>query len=136
MVISDGIAITSALIVTVGWFVTNHLMRKSEVAKERRSYRLDMLHSFYPIIFFIQKKDYKISPGKEAEELKKLLAEARPKFLLYGYNDEIDAYEKLVESFLTEDNEAKVDCLNKVADIVRKRIRSELNLPFHDISRP
>ena len=102
MTITDGIMITSALIVTIGWFVTGHLARKNEITKERRSYRLDMLHSFYPIIFFIQEKNYVIGSGQEKEKLQTLLGAARPKFLLYGYNDEIDAYENVVEAFLPQ----------------------------------
>lgn len=129
------IMIISALIVAIGWFVTWYLEQKNEIIKERRSYRLDMLHSFYPIIFFIQKKNYKIRPGQEAEELEKLLAEARSKFLLYGEKDEIEAYENVVAAFLGEDNEDKTIYLNKLADIVRTKIRTELGLPAHILSK-
>lgn len=135
MIVSDWIMLLSAIIVTVGWFVTGHLERKNGITKERRSYRLDMLHSFYPIIFFIQEKKYKISTDQEVKELEILLTKARPKFLLYGYDDEITAYEHVIAAFLSENNEVRTQRLNALADIVRKRIRKELDLPSHTLEK-
>jgi hypothetical protein len=135
MSIDNWIMIASALIVTIGWFVTGHLERKNEIAKELRTRRLEMLHAFYPIIHLIQEKGSTIWAEKEIDELSKLLATARSKFLLYGYSDEIEAYENVVAAFHSSNVQAKLDQLNKLSDIVRIRIRTELSLPKHILYR-
>jgi hypothetical protein len=134
MDINNWIMIVSALIITVGWFVTGHLERKNEITKERRSYRLDMLLSFFQVIFFIE-KNLNMHTKQQIEELTKLVEESRRKFLLYGYVDEIDAYENVVDALLGKNNDSKIQKLNILSAIVRKRIRTELDLPFHVLRR-
>lgn len=138
MEIRDWIMISSAAIVIAGWYAASWRARKNEIAKERRTLRLEMLHSYYPIVHFINDinlKDGKISSGTDLEKLRELIGTARTKFLLYGYNDEIQAYEDLVAAFLSKDGTRKIECVNLVADIVRLRIRKELELPSHTLER-
>lgn len=137
MEVRDWIMILSAAIVVVGWYVASWRARKNEIAKERRIYRLEMLHSFYPIVHYIneavEKTGGKAKPDIAAEKLSELLRVARTKFLLYGYDDEICAYENLIKAFRASDSIEKIQCANVVSDMVRKRIREELDLPAHDL---
>ncbi len=124
MSIDNWIMIFSALIVAAGWFVTGHLNRKNEIAKERRKYRLDMLHSYFKIIFSLP--EYSKKPT-ESLKLPELLEEARRKFVFYGYEDEISDY----ISFRTMDPkniEASIKHANKLSETLRQRIRDELGL--------
>src|SRR5262249_10274359 len=100
MEVRDWVMIISALIVTVGWFVTGYINRRNETAKKRADYRLEMLQSYWPILFFIQK--WQSDPGwmnhDKRLEVQNLIETARSKFLLYGYDDEIVLFESFVES--------------------------------------
>lgn len=97
-----------------------------------------MLQSFIPIIHYLNEFDKnEVSLNEKLRTLLELVAATRTKFLMYGYEDEIEAYENLVaelESFERK-NEKLIQCVNALATIVRNRIRKELDLPPHKLER-
>lgn len=124
MEVKDWITIVSACIVAVGWFVTGYLNRVKDVAQKRLEYRLKALEAFLPVWFLIQKNG---APFTQPEFLSQL-EDARSKFQLYGFKDEIDLMELFISAIehknLTEANTA----LKKLVPLVRCRIRKELNI--------
>ena len=120
----EWIMIVSALIMATGWFVTGYLNRQKDVAQKRMEYRLEALEAFLPVWFFIQKNP---APFSDPDFLTKL-ENARGKFQLYCFQDEID----LMESFIKSCEENDLSCANasleKLVPLVRSRIRAELKI--------
>ena len=118
------ITVASALIVAIGWFVTGYLNRKKDVAQKRLEYRLKTLEAFLPVWFTIQENSSPFSqPGFLA-----LLTDARSKFQLYGYKDEIEQMESFIHSVEARDLPAANRALGKLVPLVRGRIREELDI--------
>jgi hypothetical protein len=125
MEVRDWILIVSAVIVVVGWFVNGIMNRKHEIAKKRMEYRLDALHSFLPVFFTVQKN----APNHHNDPIfQSQIHKARSNFQLYGYNDEVDAFESIISSINEGDTEKYVQNLQDLIILVRKRIRLELKL--------
>ena len=117
-------AFIAALIVAIGWLVTGHLNRKKDVAQRRLEYRLKALEAFLPVWFTIQKKSAPfLQPGFLA-----LLEDARSKFQLYGYTDEIALMESFIHSVESQDLSGANVALGKLVPLVRARIRKELEI--------
>lgn len=116
------LTIVPMVLVIIGWFVEQHLNRKNEIAKEARSYRLEMLHS---VIKF--RNDF-VMMQKFCQQL---FDDAYIKMQLYGLNDEKAAFENLriemMKSQNGEENQVS-DCLIKMAVLCVDKIRKELNL--------
>jgi hypothetical protein len=118
------ITIASALIVALGWFVTGYQNRRKDVAQRRLEYRLKALEAFLPVWFTIEKKSAPfLQPGFLA-----LLEDARSKFQLYGYKDEIDLMESFIRSVESKDLSGANEALGKLVPLVRERIRKELEI--------
>ena len=56
------------------------------------------------------------------------LAATRTKFLLYGYNDEIECYEQIVIAMEAREIEALRSAVNKTVLLVKNRVRKELEI--------
>jgi hypothetical protein len=124
MEIKDFIILASAFIVAIGWFVTGYLNRVKDVAQKRLEYRLDALEAFLPVWFSIQKdKNALLQPDIFAQ-----LEEARKKFYLYGFKDEIDLMEQLFSAIYNNKLDEVNSTLSKLTGLVRSRIRKELKI--------
>jgi hypothetical protein len=120
----DWITIASASIVAIGWFVTGYLNRLKDVAQKRLEYRLKALETFLPVWFSIQKNGAPFTqPGFLAQ-----LEDARSKFQLYGFEDEIKLMEQFILAIEVKNLPAANTALGKLVPLVRTRIRKELNL--------
>ncbi|MGQ2964868.1 hypothetical protein [Methylophilus sp.] len=124
MEVKDWITIVSALIVAIGWFVTGYLNRVKDVAQKRLEYRLKALEAFLLVWFAIQKNS---APFTQPEFLSQL-EDARSKFQLYGFKDEIAVMERLVAAMEKQNVDAANAMLNTLVPLVRERIRKELKI--------
>ncbi|MFD0912065.1 hypothetical protein [Methylophilus luteus] len=124
MEVKDWITIVSALIVAIGWFVTGYLNRVKDVAQKRLEYRLKALEAFLVVWFAIQKNS---APFTQPEFLTQL-EDARSKFQLYGFKDEIEWMEKLVSAMEKQNVPAANEMLRTLVPLVRVRIRNELKI--------
>lgn len=124
MEVKDWITIASAFIVAIGWFVTGYLNRVKDVAQKRLEYRLKALEAFLPVWFTIQKKS---TPFTEPEFLTQL-EDARSKFQLYGFKDEIDLMEQFISAIENQNIQAANTALGNLIPLVRSRIRKELKI--------
>lgn len=124
MEVNDWITIVSALIVAIGWFVTGYLNRVKDVAQKRLEYRLKALEAFLVVWFAIQKNS---APFTQPEFLSQL-EDARSKFQLYGFKDEIAVMERLVAAMEKQNVDAANATLNTLVPLVRERIRKELKI--------
>ncbi|MDY0186030.1 MAG: hypothetical protein RBR43_09145 [Desulfuromonadaceae bacterium] len=127
MEVRDWITIVSAFIVAIGWFVTGYLNRVKDVAQKRLEYRLKALEAFLPVWFAIQKNG---APFTQSGFLAQL-EDARSKFLLYGFKDEIDSMEQFIAAVENSDLPAANKALNSLVPLVRSRIRAELKMSDH-----
>lgn len=122
MEVKDWITIVSALIVAIGWFVTGYLNRVKDVAQKRLEYRLKALEAFLVVWFAIQKNS---APFTQPEFLTQL-EDARSKFQLYGFKDEIEWMEKLVSAMEKQNVPAANEMLRALVPLVR--VRNELKI--------
>jgi hypothetical protein len=120
--IALGAALGGALIVAVGWFVTGALNRSKDVAQRRLEFRLQALESFLPVWFIIQGN---AAPFTNPNFLDKL-ENARSKFQLYGFSDEIEIFEAFVSAIESRDLSGANSALSRLVPLVRDRIRREL----------
>lgn len=120
----EWIMIVSALIVATGWFVTGHLNRQKDIAQRRMEYRLEALEAFLPVWFSIQENS---APFSDVSFLAKL-ENARSKFHLYCYQDEIDLMEGFIKSCENQNLTGANASLEKLMPLVRSRIRAELKI--------
>lgn len=118
------ITIISVFAVIIGWFVNGELNRRNEIAKKRFEYRMNALQSFLEVWFFIQKN---ANPFIDPAFLL-LVEDVRKNFQLYGKDDEIELYEKFIRSAENQDIEQTNLAINRLVELVRLRIRKELNL--------
>jgi hypothetical protein len=122
--VRDVISILSAFIVAIGWYVTGHLNRKKDVAQKRLEYRLKGLEASLTVFLAIAKhKEPFMQPGVLGQ-----LEDARVKFQLYGFQDEIDAMEQFIKALEKRDIPLVNESLGKLVPLVRSRIRKELNI--------
>lgn len=120
----DWIALGSALIVALGWLVTGYLNRAKDVAQKRLEFRLKALESFLPVWFSIQKNGAPFTDPR----FMLLLEDARSRFQLYGFKDEIALMEKFISAIEGQNLQAANAALGSLVDIVRTRIRKELKI--------
>lgn len=123
MTVHDWIEIIGFSTVVIGWFVNSYLNRRHEIAKKRMEYRMDALQSFLPLFFILQSE---VKSG--GIDLNKALSETRTKFQLYCNNEEINAYECLIQSIAKRDDAEFTDALRNLIQLVREGIRKELGL--------
>jgi hypothetical protein len=124
MQVKDWIIVASALIVAIGWFVTGYLNRVKDVAQKRLEYRLTALQAFLPVWFSIQKSGAPFTqPGFLAQ-----LEDARSKFQLYGFKDEIEVMETFIKAIEKQDLSGANAALTKLVPLVRLRVRKELRI--------
>jgi hypothetical protein len=121
---NNWITLSSALIVALGWFVTGYLNRVKDVAQKRLEFRLRALESFLPVWFSIQKNS---APFKD-EKFLSLLEDARSKFQLYGFKDEINLMEQFISAIEAQNLKAANTALGSLIRLVRTRIRKELKI--------
>jgi hypothetical protein len=124
MEVKDWITIASAFIVAIGWFVTGYLNRVKDVAQKRLEYRLKALEAFLPVWFTIQKNS---APFTQPAFLAQL-EDARSKFQLYGFKDEIDLMEQFISAIEKQNIPAANTVLGNLVPLVRSRIREELKI--------
>jgi len=130
MELKDWIMIISAIIVVVGWFTNSYLNRRHEISKKRLDYRLETLHSFLPVFLSISSSQ---KPFEDDKTLNDKIINARVNFQLYGYQDEVELFQKFVIAIEKPDvNEATIT-VNKLIKLTRARIRNELKLPNFDL---
>ncbi len=126
MKISDYAIIVSSIIVVVGWFVNNFLNRRHDISKKRMDYRLESLHSFLPVFLSITSSS---QPFKDDPTLSDKIKNARVNFQLYGYQDEIDLFNKFVKAIEKQNTHEATTTINELIVLVRCRLRNELKLP-------
>jgi len=111
MEITNAIAFIAILITILGWFIVTRF-------NKRLDYRLKTLESFIPIAQDIVKQ--KIDGDK--------LAHSQTMFLLYGYKDEIDKINTIVELSVSK-NYSKIPKIStELMNLIRTRLRRELLL--------
>nr|VFK53672.1 MAG: hypothetical protein BECKTUN1418D_GA0071000_101838 [Candidatus Kentron sp. TUN] len=120
---NEWIIIVSAAIVVVGWFLNGYLNRRHEIAKKRMEYRLEMLHSFLPVLRSLQKYE---NPFVDDPNLLPNLNNSRSKFLLYGKGDEIERFEEIVGSIESGELSRFRSAVNDLMLLIRGRVRQEL----------
>lgn len=118
------ITIISVIAVIIGWFVNGELNRRNEISKKRFEYRMTSLQSFLEVWFFIQNNP---NPFQDPAFLS-LIQGVRKNFQLYGLNDEIQLYEMFINSAENQDLENANLAIYRLVELVRLRIRKELNL--------
>lgn len=116
----------SIFVVIIGWGVVSYFNRKHERLKKRTEYRLRTLESFIPIQNSFTSSS---APFEKDVELKSKIEQARVNFFLYGYQDEIELYEKFIKSIEKSNIPETVETINILIKIVRNRLRKELELP-------
>ena len=116
------------VIAIIGWFIIAWLNRRNEIAKKRIDFILPMYHKYIEIVVILSKNI------DDIEIFLKLVREVRVDFQLYGKKDEHILYEKFIQILedknLTEQErivEIKNN-LNPQTELIRKRIRKELNI--------
>ncbi len=122
--ITNCVAIFSAVIIIVGWFINSHLNRKNNIAQKRFEYRMGALKSFIDVFYIIEKNS---SPFSDPSFLP-LLEKARTNFSLYGENDEIKQFERFIYCCKNGNAENATIELNKLVSLVREKIRKELGI--------
>lgn len=144
----------SVLAVIIGWWYNQAKNRKNEIAKEARSYRIEMLRSFMNLVAEFEKNntlagipslneygevDYNLPPTN-------LWAEIHTQIKMYGNNEEIVLYEQVMSvindiiysgefcvtgkqfsSLVKEIDTFETVCINN--------IRAELNLKAKDLPK-
>jgi hypothetical protein len=127
------ISLLAALIVMGGWYVTAVFNRRKDIAQKRTDLRLKALEAVLDVWFGIQASGG--NPWADPRFLD-LLANARSKVGLYGFQDEIVVMEAFISSIeqkkLLEANAG----LQRLVDLTRNRIREELQLPAVEMSAP
>jgi hypothetical protein len=124
MEIKDWITIASAFIVAIGWYITGYLNRVKDVAQKRLEYRLKTLEAFLPVWFAILKDGAALSQPEVFAQLE----DARSKFHLYGFKDEIELMEQLFSALYNKNLVEFNTILGKLVSLVRSRIREELKI--------
>jgi hypothetical protein len=115
----------SVVIVVAGWFVNSFLNRRHEMAKKRMEYRLSALQSFIPVFLSMTASK---QPFIDDPLLNEKFVKARVNFQLYGYMDEIDLIDDLCNAIDKRDIPNAEIALNSIINLVRNRIRDEINL--------
>jgi len=122
--------IIAVLLFPVGWLATNVINHAQDVRKNRLELRLQMLHSFYPVLFDIQKTydssiDSFIIP-LDNPTFKQNLEESRSLFSLYGKAVEIQKFESFIKA-IEKGNLKEVDSsIKALVPFVRNSLRKEL----------
>lgn len=124
MEVKDWITIASAFIVAIGWFITGYLNRVKDVAQKRLEYRLKALEAFLPVWFALQENNDALSQPKVMAQL----MDARKKFQLYGFKDEIELMEQLILALFNKNFSEVNTALGKLVKLVPSRIRKELKI--------
>lgn len=124
MEVKDWITIASAFIVAIGWFITGYLNRVKDVAQKRLEYRLKALEAFLPVWFALQENNDALSQP----EVMAQLMDARKKFQLYGFKDEIELMEQLILALFNKNFSEVNTALGKLVKLVPSRIRKELKI--------
>lgn len=120
----DVLAITTIWVVILGWFVNSLLNRRNEISKRRFEYRMSALDSFLKCWYVMEKQS---DPFKDVEFIE-MVQDARSKFHLYGELDEIKAFENFISAIENLDLEKANETLGKLVNIVRQKVRRELEL--------
>ncbi len=113
------ISVITIAVVVLGWFVNGILQRRHEIAKKRIDSRLEILESYIPIA----------SDARQSKIDAVKIVEFQIKMLFFGYQDEIDLVNQLLEAVLNEDTKQISLVLNKLSPLMRNRLRKELKLP-------
>jgi hypothetical protein len=124
MDVSVLVSIFAVLVFPLGWLATNVLNQAKEVRQRRLELRLEMLHSFLPVWFEIQKYS---TPFSNSDFLPQLET-ARSNFHLYGHKDEIEKMEKFIKAFEEKNINSTKEALAELVPLVRNRIRKEIRI--------
>jgi len=121
---SNWIAIISVSAVIAGWFINSYLARKNSTVNTRIKYRVEALRKVLEVYLFI--KDNK-EPYTNTK-FKPLLETARFNMQLFGMNNEVALFEKLIESLEKSDNVQFKDNLFSLTELCLDNLRKELRL--------
>ena len=110
MDISDLGLIVSTLVVIIGWFINSYFNRKHEKLKKQMDYRLMTLQSFSQVMNSFTSSP---KPFENDVNLKSKIETTRVYFQLYGYQDELDLYEKFIKALEDSSIPKTVETLNK-----------------------
>ena len=121
----EWIMIASATIVVAGWFMNSYINRLHEQSKRRTEYRLEALHSIFPVLWSLQKYS---NPLVDDSELQVKLETSRSKFQLYGCKDEIESFEKVIQHIEQQNLACMIKGMNELIKLAQERIRKELGI--------
>lgn len=123
MTISNWIILLSAIIVTVGWFVTSRLDRKNDIAVMRSKYRMEAYEKWVDFFLCAQEEN---NPEYKGILYDKFI-DARLYIFLYGQADEYKLIEELKEMCMIKNNALdRTHKVNEIHRLVLDRIRIEL----------
>jgi hypothetical protein len=122
-------AAIAAIIVVIGWFIIAWLNRRNEIAKELRSYRLDMLKTTiqYRQYFFKMLQiatTNNSAPNLTDPQLLKLAEDSFLKIQMYGMKDETNIMEAISKE---HDNQEFINKVQELTTLCLKRLHKELN---------
>ena len=144
-----------SLLVIVGWYIVYLLNKRNEIAKEARSCRIKMLHSFMNLVFYIEKENdfYGPTPPDDWGDDPNILpsmsdwATVYIQIKMYGKADEIEQYgdiiHKVVGTTCNDDPERGVtnkqfqeieEGMKKLEELCIKRLRKELKIKHEKYS--
>lgn len=126
MEIRDWVTIVSVIAIIVGWFINSWLNRRNEIAKERLKYRMDTLQSIITLLSELQESSL-VKKG-DISHLNRLIRDTLTKFYIYGEKDEIELCKFLRKAINDKNNIEFENSLNKLTELVKNRIRQELQL--------
>ena len=113
--------VPALLVVIIGWFINNWLDRRHEIAKKRNDIRIKVLRSFTDLSKKLNFKQGELNPHD--------VLDVQVDFLVFGYEDEIDLFDNFVTTYNLRKMEEASEHLTALTNLVRTRIRKELNLP-------
>jgi len=133
----DLTTLVSAIIVAIGWFINSELNRIAEIRKRRSEHRLTALKSVVENLILDMSKG--IDQAFKKPDFKDKVENARATIQMYGYRNEINAYEDFIRALniqVTNEDEAKDklkkfnECIPKL-NVIWESIRTELGLEVY-----
>jgi len=111
----------SLLVVVIGWFVNNWLVRRHEITIKRSQYRINTLRSFIALSKTLNFDQANFNP--------KEMMDVQVEFNIFGYQDEINLINELIQFLSQKQLEEASKKLPILTNLVRNRLRKELGLP-------
>lgn len=125
----DIITIAGLVVVIGGWFYSKWKDRKHEIFRERLKRRLEMYDSVIDAIRPLIYAPVDSDGGKHIDfndEMNDRLREAHLKISIYGYSDEISAFQSLADKMAEKNGPGAAHSLNVLTEMLVKKIRTEL----------